>query len=117
MLAALALAISLPIDRQYILAETVRPMAEISSCVALDWENQGVATVTDTDYGQRVDYRYSNIGGAVKDPTVTLEIHEGQKRTLLLYGFGTWRGAIKGVWSHTSKKCAPETKAAPVVKP
>lgn len=116
-LTALLLAITYPIDRSYITAETDRSAAEVSACVNGAWGAQGRSDIVDTDYGRRVDFRFKNLGGTVKDPTMSLEVHDGDKRTVVLYGFGTWRGAIKNVWKQASKTCFPELKEAEVVKP
>lgn len=113
---ALQATITPPTDRSYILTTTDRPMAELVRCLDVEWEDQGVSDETPTDYGTKVDFRFSNLGGAVKSPTVTMEIHEGEKRTLVMYGFKAWRGAIGNWWRQTAKKCFPELKDVPVTK-
>jgi hypothetical protein len=115
-LLALQAAINPPTDRSYILTTTNRPTAEIVSCLDLYWEDKGVSDEAKTDYGARVDYRYSNLGGAVKNPTVTMEIHEGDTRTLLMYGHGPYRGVVGKWWNMTAKNCFPELKDAAVTK-
>jgi hypothetical protein len=115
-LLALQAAVTPPTDRSYILTTTERPVAELVACLDVYWEDNGVSDETSTPYGTKVDYRYSNLGGAVKEPSVTMEIHEGEKRTLLMYGFGPWRGAIGNWWKKTAKQCFPELKGAAVTK-
>lgn len=117
MFVTMILALSVPEARSYIMQTTDRPADEIVACVQMDWEDVGKGDVTATDYGHRVDYRYSNLGGSVKEPTLSLEVHDGPQRTLIMYGYGTWRGAIKGVWGHTAKKCFPELRKVEVIKP
>lgn len=117
LLLAAQVAITPPTDRSYILATTDRPMAEIVRCLDIEWEDAGVSDETATAYGIKVDYRFSNLGGAVHSPTVTMEVHEGEKRTLVMYGFKTWRGVIGKWWNKTAKKCFPELKDPTVVKP
>lgn len=116
-LLALQAAITPPTDRSYILIETERPTSELVACLDTYWEEKGVSDEAATDYGARVDYRYSNLGGAVKNPTVTMEIHDGEKRTLLMYGHGPYRGVVGAWWNKTAKKCFPELKDPEVVKP
>ena len=119
MIAAILLAttVTLPTDRSYVLAETDKPAAEAAQCAAMFFEKGGKTTIEPQPYGQRVDYRFGNLGGTVKEPTMSFEVHEGQKRMLLLYGFGTWKGATKNMWKQMSKKCWPELFDAPLVKP
>ncbi len=109
--------ISTPTDRSYILATTERTMAELVRCLDVEWEDEGVSDETVTAYGTKVDFRFSNLGGAVQSPSVTMEVHEGEKRTLVMYGFKAWRGAIKAFWNNTAKKCFPELNNPAVVKP
>jgi hypothetical protein len=116
-LLAVQVAITPPSDRSYILVPTDRPMVELVKCLDVFWEDKGVSDEAPTEYGTKVDYRFSNLGGAVKNPTVTMEIHEGEKRTLIMYGFKTWRGVIGKWWNITAKKCFPELKDPTVVKP
>lgn len=110
-------AISTPTDRTYVLAESERPTAELTQCAQVFFDKGGRSSIEAQPYGQRVDYRYANLGGAVKEPTMSLEIHDGEKRTLLLYGFGPFRGATKNMWRQMAKDCFPEQIDAPVVKP
>lgn len=117
LLLAVQAAITPPTDRSYIMNTTERPMAELVSCLDVYWEDQGVSDEAIMDYGTKVDFRYSNLGGAVKNPTVTMEIHEGEKRTLLMYGFGPYRGVVGAFWKKTAKKCFPELNDPKVVKP
>lgn len=119
MIATLMLAapVGLPTDRSYVLAETGRPAAEIVQCAEAFFDKGGSATIEQQPYGQRIDYRYGNMGGTVKEPTMSLEVHDGDKRSLLLYGFGSFRGATKNIWKQMSKKCWPELFGAAVVKP
>lgn len=109
-------AVTPPSDRSYILVTTGRPAAEIVACLDRYWDEKGVSDETATDYGTKVDYRYSNLGGAVKEPTVTMEVHTGATTTLLMYGFGAWRGVIGKWWNQTAKHCFPELKDAQVTK-
>lgn len=113
----LAAMVTLPTDRSYVMAETDKPAAEVAQCAAMFFDKGGKATIEPQAYGQRVDYRFGNLGGTVKEPTMSFEVHEGEKRTLLLYGFGTWKGATKNMWKQMSKKCWPELFDAPLVKP
>ena len=119
MIAAILLAATVapPTERSYVVAETDKPAAEVAQCAAMFFEKGGKATIEPTGYGHRVDYRFGNLGGTVKDPTMSFEVHEGEKRTLLLYGFGTWKGAAKNIWKQMSKKCWPELFDAPLMKP
>lgn len=119
MIAAILLAatVTLPTDRSYVLAETDKPAAEAVQCAETFFDKGGSATIEPQPYGQRVDFRYGNLGGTVKDPTMSFEVHEGDRRTLLLYGFGPYRGATKNIWKQLAKKCWPELFGAPVVKP
>lgn len=114
---SLALAVTTPADRSYILMTTERPTSEVAACVSADWAHQGASNITPTDYGKRVDYFYKNLGGTMRDPSLTLEVHDGDQRTLVMYGFKTWRAAIKNVWKHLAKECFPEMGSPQVVKP
>lgn len=113
----LASAVTLPADRSYILAETARPASEVTACAEEFFDKGGSATIEQQAYGQRVDFRFGNLGGTVKEPTMSFEVHDGDKRTLLLYGFGSYRGATKNIWKQMSKKCFPDLIDAPLVKP
>lgn len=119
MIAAILLAatVALPTDRSYVLAETDKPAAEVTQCAEAFFDKGGTATIEPQLYGQRVDFRFGNLGGTVKEPTMSFEVHEGERRTLLLYGFGTYRGATKNIWKQMAKKCWPEPFDAPLVKP
>lgn len=117
LLLAALLAISTPTDRSYVLAETGRPIDVTAECARMFFDKGGSSVIEPADYGQKVVYRYGNLGGTVKDPTMILEIHEGDKRGLLLYGFGGFKGATKNMWKQMSKKCFPELLDAPLVKP
>lgn len=115
---ALMLAITPPTDRSYVTAETAAPADDIAQCTSEAFDRIGMADNSSTDYGRRIDYRFCNAGGCVDSPTVSLEIHDdGEKRELLLYGYKAWRGAANGVWKDLSKRCFPELKDAPLVKP
>lgn len=106
----------MPTARSYITATTDRPATEISTCIDAYFDDVGTGDVTPTDYGQRLDFRFRNIGGSAKEPSISIELYDGEQRTLIMYGFGTWRGAIKSVWRDTAKKCFPELGSATVVK-
>ena len=113
----LAATVALPTDRSYVLAETDKSAAEAAQCAAMFFDKGGKATIEPTSFGQRVDYRFGNLGGTVKEPTMSFEVHEGEKRTLLLYGFSTWKGATKNMWKQMAKRCWPDLFNAPLVKP
>lgn len=113
----LAATIILPTDSSYVLAETDKPAAEAVQCAEAFFDKGCTATIETQPYGQRVDFRFGNLGGTVKEPTMSFEVHDGDKRTLLLYGFGTYRGATKNIWKQMAKKCWPELFDAPLVKP
>lgn len=113
----LASAVMLPTDRSYVLAETDKPATEAVQCAEAFFDKGGTATIEQQPYGQRVDFRFGNLGGTVKEPTMSFEVHDGEKRTLLLYGFGAYRGATKNIWKQMSKKCWPELFDAQLVKP
>ena len=116
-LTALTASVQPPADRSYILVDTERPAQEIAQCVAGYWDEGGRSDVGVTAYGFKVDFRFGNFGGAVKDPTVSMEIHATEGgNSLLMYGFGTWRGAIKNLWKQTAKRCYPELFKVSVVK-
>lgn len=117
MLTILAAAMALPTDRSYVIAETDLPAAEITQCAEAFFDKGGTATIEQQPYGQRIDYRYGNMGGTVKEPTMSFEIHDGEKRTIFLYGYGVWRGATKNIWKQMAKKCWPDMIAMPLVKP
>lgn len=106
-----------PTDRSFVLVETERPTEEVVQCAEAFFDKGGTATIEPQPYGRRVDFRFGNLGGTVKEPTMSFEVHEGEKRTLLLYGFGAYRGATKNIWKQMSKKCWPELFGAPLVKP
>lgn len=117
MIAFLLLAAAAPIDRSFVLVETERPTAEITQCVETEFDRWGAADISTTYYGQRVDFRFQNMGGAVKDPTMALEVHDGAKRTLIFYGFGAFKGAVKNRWKALAKPCFPELRDTKVTKP
>jgi len=111
------LAVQLPSDRSYVLAETDKPAVEVTQCAEAFFDKGGTATTEQQPYGQRVDFRFGNLGGTVKEPTMSFEVHDGDKRTLLLYGFGSYRGATKNIWKQMAKKCWPDLFNAPLVTP
>lgn len=116
---ALLAAAAMPTDRQYVTAQTDRSPAEVAECVFRAFDKAGAADNTATDYGRKVDYRFKNLGGAMKEPTMSLEVHNDG--TLILYGFGTWRGAARRMWRDLADskraQCFPELRDAVVVKP
>jgi len=112
----IAAAIVFPADRSYATASTSLQRKEIVEC-SLAIGDMGQATAVDTEYGQRLDFRYKNLGGTMKEPSFSLEVHDGEQRTLLLYGFGPMRGAVKNIWKHFAKKCFPEVADVTVVRP
>jgi hypothetical protein len=111
---ALVAAIVVPTGK-YVTATTDRPAAEIVPCMEREFDKLGVSEVTATDYGNRVDFFYSNLGGQVKQPTMTIEIHDGPQRTIVMYGRSTWGKNVGTVWKQSAKKCFPELRAAKVV--
>jgi hypothetical protein len=108
-----------PADRPYVMAHTDRQPAEVATCVYQAFDHAGAADNTPTDYGRKVDYRFKNLGGAVKSPTMTMEVHDDG--TLILYGFKTWKGAARSMWRDLADskraQCFPELKEAEMVKP
>jgi len=115
---ALLLAATPPADRSYVMADTAVSTEAVALCSSAVFDKLGRADNNPADYGRKVDFRFCNLGGCVDSPTMTLEIHDGgDKRTLLLYGFKTWRGATKRVWKDLAKQCFPEIREAPVIKP
>lgn len=114
--AAAVIAATPPTDRPYVMAKTDRAPGEVAVCVQTFFDHfSGKGDLTPTDYGQRVDYRYGNLGGTVDSPTMSLEVH--RDGTLILYGFKSWKGATKGVWKGAAKRCYPELRDAELVKP
>jgi hypothetical protein len=103
-----------PTDRSYVMAHTDRAPETVAACAQGFFAGHGAADNTPADYGRRVDYRFKNLGGAVKEPTMTLEVHNDG--SLIFYGFKTFRAQAGSGWKTLSKTCFPELAGAPVVK-
>jgi hypothetical protein len=107
---ALLIAIALPTDRSFVLAQTTTPTAEVATCAAHFWDGFGRADVVQTDYGQRVDLHFLAPVSLKKGPSVSLEIHDDH--SLVMYGYGAWRGGIKGLWKKAAKRCFSDSADA-----
>ncbi|API58893.1 hypothetical protein BSL82_05850 [Tardibacter chloracetimidivorans] len=110
-------AVVFPADRSYVAATSAAPLTEIQACVTETWAKRGTATPVPIADGVKINWYMRIMFAAPGDPIMSMEIHEGEQRQLVLYGHGTWRGNVKGIWRDTAKRCFPELRDVDVVKP